>query len=139
MLSRRHRFRCVLWRFLETYLSLKMRLPSSENVRWYALVVGLAAVLALLAVLQYRASRQVSDATTEQMRASLQGSLMDLRQGLEGELAPLCRELEAESGVPAQNALSEYVDRFERWHRAAAHPRLVADVFVWRIAEGTDR
>ncbi len=113
-----------------------MRLPSYENVRWYALVVGLAAVLALLALLQYRSSRQVSDATTEQMRASLQGSLMDLRQGLERELAPLCRELEAESGVPAQNALPEYVDRFERWHRAAAHPRLVTDVFVWRAADG---
>ncbi len=109
-----------------------MRLPSSENVRWYALVVGLAAVLALLAVLQYRASRQVSDATTEQMRTSLQGSLMDLRQGLERELAPLCRELQAESGVPRQPALQEYVDRFERWHRAAAHPGLVADIFVWR-------
>src|SRR6266849_2373436 len=106
-----------------------MRLPSSENVRWYALVAGLAVVLAFLAVLQYRASRQVSDATTEQMRTSLQGSLMDLRQGLERELAPLCRELQAESGVPRQPALQEYVDRFERWHRAAAHPGLVADIF----------
>jgi hypothetical protein len=112
-----------------------MRLPSYENVRWYALVFGLAAVLALLALLQYRSSRQVSDATTEQMRASLQGSLMDLRQGLERELAPLCRELQAESGVPAQNALPQYVDRFERWHRAAAHPRLVADILVWRAAD----
>jgi signal transduction histidine kinase len=108
-----------------------MRLPSSENVRWYALLVGLAAVLALLAGLQYRASRQVSDATTEQMRASLQGSLLELRQGLERELAPLCRELQAESRVPRQKALPEYIKRFERWHRAAAHPGLVADVFVW--------
>jgi len=109
-----------------------MRLSSSENVRWYALVVGLAVVLALLAALQYRSSKQVSDATTEQMRTSLQGSLMDLRQGLERELAPMCRELQAESGVPRESALPEYANRFERWHRAAAHPGLVADVFVWR-------
>jgi signal transduction histidine kinase len=110
-----------------------MRLASSENVRWYALVGGLAVVLALLAWLQYRSSRQLSDAHTEQMRTSLQGSLMDLRQGLERELAPLCRELQAESVVPGQ---PEYVNRFERWHRAAAHPRLIADVFVWRAAAG---
>jgi signal transduction histidine kinase len=112
-----------------------MRFPPSENVRWYTLVVGLAAVLALLAVLQYRSSRQVSDATTEQMLASLQGSLLDLRQGLERELAPVCRELQTESRVPTQSNSSDYVDRVERWHRAGAHPGLVADVFLWRAAE----
>lgn len=115
-----------------------MSLPSFENFRWYALVGGLAAVLTLLAVLQYRSSRQVSDATAQQMRASLQGSLMDLRQGLERELAPICRELQAESGVPNQSAVFEYTNLFDRWHRASAHPGLVANVFVWRTADSAD-
>jgi signal transduction histidine kinase len=115
-----------------------MSLPSFENFRWYALVGGLAAVLTLLAVLQYRSSRQVSDATAQQMRASLQGSLMDLRQGLERELAPICREFQAESGVPNQSAVFEYINLFDRWHRASAHPGLVADVFVWRAADSAD-
>jgi signal transduction histidine kinase len=115
-----------------------MSLPPFENFRWYALVGGLAAVLTLLAVLQYRSSRQVSDATAQQMRASLQGSLMDLRQGMERELGPICHELQAESGVPYQSASFEYVNLFERWHRSSAHPGLVADVFVWRAADSAD-
>jgi signal transduction histidine kinase len=112
-----------------------MRLLSFENVRWYSLVLGLAAVLAVLAVLQYRSGKQVSDATTEQMRASLQGSLMDVRQGLERELTPLCRALQSASDVPRPRAPQEYLVRFEDWRRAAAHPDLVADIFVWQTID----
>jgi signal transduction histidine kinase len=109
-----------------------MRLPSSENFRWYGMVLGLVAVLTLLAVLQYQSARAVSDATTAQMQASLQGSLMDVRQGLERELTPLCRELQSGSDAPRQNELDEYVLRFDRWRRAAAHPNLVEAVYVLR-------
>ncbi|MGA8273646.1 MAG: HAMP domain-containing sensor histidine kinase [Candidatus Sulfotelmatobacter sp.] len=109
-----------------------MTSPFFENVRQYALVLGLAGVLALLAVLQYRSTKEVSEATTGQMRASLQGSLMDVRQGLERELTPLCRELQSGSDVPGKNNLQEYLARYERWRRAASHPDLVEDVFVWR-------
>ena len=44
-------------------------------------------MLVFLALLQYRSSRRVSDATTQQMRLTLLGSLMDVRQGLERELS----------------------------------------------------
>jgi len=89
-------------------------------------------VLAVLAWLQYRSSRQISDATTQQMRASLQGALMDFRQGVERELTPLCRAWEADSGGTRSRVLQEYVNRSERWRRVAAHSDLVADVLLWR-------
>jgi signal transduction histidine kinase len=114
-----------------------MRLPSSENFRWYGMVLGLVAVLTLLAVLQYQSAKAVSEATTAQMQASLQGSLMDVRQGLERELTPLCRELQSGSDDPRQNDLEEYVLRFDRWRRAAAHPNLVAAVYVLRQINGS--
>jgi len=88
-----------------------------------------------LAWLQYRSSRQISDATTQQMRASLQGALMDFRQGLDRELTPLCRAWEADSRGPRSIVLQEYVNRSERWRRAAAHPDLVADVFLWQAVD----
>jgi signal transduction histidine kinase len=113
-------------------LYFKMRRPFSENIRWYGMVVGLGAVLVLLAVLQYRSVRAVSEATTAQMRVNLQGSLMDVRQGLERELTPLCRELQSGSEPTGQNDFQEYAVRFERWRRAAAHPTLVDAVFIWQ-------
>jgi signal transduction histidine kinase len=108
----------------------------SENVRWYGLVLGLAVVLVVLAVMQYRSSRQLSEATTGQMRANLQGSLMDFRQGLERELAPLCRDLQPSAGVRGQGTLQELAANFDRWRSAAAHSTLVSDVYVWRTADG---
>ena len=81
---------------------IHLKLTSSENFRWYGMVLGLAAILALLAVLQYRSSKAVAEATTDQMRSSLQGSLMDVRQGLERELAPLCRELQRIGHCPSE-------------------------------------
>ncbi len=116
----------------------QIKFSFSENLLWYALVLGLAVVLALLALLQYRSGRQVNDATTEQMRASLQGSLMDLRQGVERELTPLCHEFQADSEISRSTALQEYGNHLERWRRAAAHPGLVTDVYVWRALDGNN-
>jgi signal transduction histidine kinase len=109
-----------------------MKLPSSESFRWYGMVAGLAAVLVLLAVLQYRSVKAVSEATTAQMRASLQGSLMDIRQGLELELTQLCRDLQFGSANGQQEGMPEYIARYDRWQRTAAHPDLVSALFVWR-------
>jgi len=41
-----------------------MKLPGSENVRWYSLVDALVATLVLLAVLQYRSVKAVSKERT---------------------------------------------------------------------------
>jgi signal transduction histidine kinase len=103
-----------------------------ENAKWYALVSGLAAVLALLAALQYESSKQVSHATTEQMLANLEGTLMNLRRALESELTPLCRDLQQSEIEPWENSVSDYARGFERWQRAAAHPGLASEVYIWQ-------
>jgi signal transduction histidine kinase len=108
-----------------------MKSSSLANLRWYALVGGLAAILGILAALQYRSSKRISDATTEQMKMSLNGSLADVRQGFERELTPLCRELQARSNSTHEGLSREYLARFDRWHSATAHPRLVADLYLW--------
>src|SRR5215469_9385125 len=109
-----------------------MKFLWSENYRWYALVAGLVGVLALLAVLQYRSVKAVSVATAEQMHENLRGSLMDVRQGLERELSPLCRELHRGPEPFGRTDFREYALRFERWRSAAAHPTLVDAVYIWQ-------
>jgi signal transduction histidine kinase len=109
-----------------------MKIPSFDNTKWYALVGCLAVALILLATLQYESSRRISHTTTEQMLTNLEGSLANLRQGLEAEFAPLCRELQQNESTVNGEALPEYARRFERWRRAAAHPSLVAGVYIWR-------
>jgi signal transduction histidine kinase len=108
-----------------------MKLLWSDNVRWYALVAALVAALGLLAALQYRSVREVSITMTEQMRANLRGSLMDVRQGLERELRPLCRELLIRSGLSLENDLRQVSAHFENWRSTTTHPSLVKEVYVW--------
>lgn len=109
-----------------------MKLPSWENAKWYALVCSLTAVLALLAVLQYDSSKAVSGATAQQMLTSLAGSVANMRQGLETELTPLCRDLQIHKSAPGAATLQEYANAFERWKRGAVHPSLVSTIYIWQ-------
>jgi len=105
-----------------------------KNVRWYVLLLGLAAALSILAVLQYRSTRQLSDATSDQMRATLGAALMDFRRGLENELAPIRRDLELSPEDRRPDELPQLARGFAEWRQTAAHPGLVSSVLVWRFA-----
>jgi hypothetical protein len=111
-----------------------MNFPSFENAKLYAMLGGLAAVLILLAALQYQSSKQLSQATTEQMLANLGGTLMNLRQGLEDKLTPLCRELEQSEAESRETSPPDYGSGLERWRRAAEHPELATGLYLWQPA-----
>jgi signal transduction histidine kinase len=108
-----------------------MKLPGSENIRWFALVGGLVATMGLLVFLQYRSVTAVSTTMREQMRANLRGSLMDVRQAFERELRPLFRDLQVRPVSQGEDSLHDVVLRFENWRTGTAHPTLVAAMYVW--------
>ncbi len=98
---------------------------------WSAVVAGLAAILIVLAVLEYRWNRDVSEAASVRMHASLQSSVMAFRQDLYRELASICLPLQL---IPADNAHDrwpQYARQVQTAQHAAAVPRMVANVFVW--------
>jgi len=107
-----------------------MKYGWSDNIRWYALVGGLVATLGLLVVLQYRSVKTVSLTMREQMRANLRGSLMNVREGFDGELRPLCRELQRTTISEGKVDLRNLSLRLESWRSGTAHPTLVKAVYV---------
>src|SRR6266853_6699047 len=101
---------------------------------WGAVPV-LAAVLVLLAVLQYRWSGQVSAATRSQMELNLHAALMGFRQDLARELAAVPLELRGgidDSGKPNAARLSQ---QFHQWQQGAAHPALVSRMYFWTSSD----
>src|SRR5260370_1004078 len=101
---------------------------------WGAVPV-LAAVLVLLAVLQYRWSGQVSAATRSQMELNLHVALMGFRQDLARELAAVPLELRGgidDSGKPNAARLSQ---QFRQWQQGAAHPALVSHLYFWTSSD----
>jgi signal transduction histidine kinase len=106
-----------------------------ESARWYALILGLVAALAILAFLQYRSGRQLSDATSEQMRTTLDGAIMDMRSEVESELEQICLNLQANPARRGLGDLQQYATGFAQWRSTAEYPGLIANVFVWRSGD----
>lgn len=100
-------------------------------LRWVA-IPALAAVLAGLAVLQYRWSGQVSDATREQMLSNLHVTLMEFRQDFARELGAVAVEIRAIADSPTAKEPAELNEQFHRLQQAAAHPNLISHIYLWK-------
>lgn len=111
-------------------LQLRDRLSSS------AIVIALAGILAVLAVLQYRWSREVSEAASDRMKAGLQNSMIGMRQDLYRELSGLAMAFQGDPAARINPRDGEaYAQRLHEWSRTAAHPNLVKNVFVLQCAD----
>src|SRR5579871_1316247 len=99
-------------------------------LRWVA-IPAMAAVLLGLAVLQYRWSGQVSNATREQMLSTLNVSLMSFRQDFSRELGAAAVEIRRiADNTSAMNA-TELNEQFRHLQQTAAHPKLVSHIYLW--------
>jgi hypothetical protein len=98
--------------------------------RWIA-VPALAAVLATLAVLQYRWSGQVSTATKARMQSSLQTALLAFRQDVARELASACLEIKSALDASPVVSPSQIKEQFSHWQQTSPHPNLVQHIYIW--------
>ena len=97
-----------------------------------ALVVVLAAVLVLLAVLQYRWSLEISRAEQTRIAASLNNSVNEFRQAFYRELVQVSTAFSNEPEAGGEDFWLGFAERYRDWTRTAARPDLVARVFVMR-------
>jgi len=97
-----------------------------------ALVAALAAVLVLLAVLQYRWSLEISRAERTRIEASLNTSVNQFRQEFYRELTQVSTAFHSEPTAEPEDFWSSYAERYQAWARTATRPDLVANVFVWQ-------
>ena len=97
-----------------------------------ALVAVLAAVLVLLAVLQYRWSLEISRAERTRIEASLNTSVNQFRQEFYRELTQVSTAFHSDPTAGPDDFWSIYAERYQAWTRTATRPDLVANVFVWQ-------
>ncbi len=89
-----------------------MKLPPKERLSSLAVVIALAAVLMVLAVLQYRWSGEVSEASTLRMEAALHSSLLGWRQDLYRELAQSGDAFQFFGAASSKATLAEAAQRY---------------------------
>ncbi len=93
-------------------------------------MTALLVLLPTLAVLQYRWVGQVSEAERERMQAHLRNASLQFRESLDGEIARAFISLQL-GGSAARDGLSDrFTDRYDAWLTSAAHPQIVANIFL---------
>jgi signal transduction histidine kinase len=96
-------------------------------------------VLGALAVLQYRWSKRVSDATQARIDASLKASVMDWHLSLVREISEPCFAMQISSEPDNREDWDKYFQRYETWYQTAKRPALFANVYLIEIPkEGHD-
>ncbi|HEY1527502.1 MAG TPA: HAMP domain-containing sensor histidine kinase [Candidatus Angelobacter sp.] len=109
-----------------------IRPQTRERILQWVAVPALAAVLVGLAVLQYRWSGQVSDATRAQMLSNLHVALMGFRQDFTRELSAAAVEIRSAVESSPEMKPVELEDQFHRLQQTAAHPNLVSHIYLWQ-------
>ncbi|HEY6972001.1 MAG TPA: HAMP domain-containing sensor histidine kinase [Candidatus Angelobacter sp.] len=107
-----------------------MKLPLKERVLLSGVVFALAAVLVALAILQYRWAREVSDATSTRLQASLDSSMLSWRDDFYRELSTVASALQADPALPSREKAAQYAQQFQTWTQSSSHPNLVSRIFL---------
>lgn len=103
------------------------------SLLWLSL--ALLALLAGMAVFQYRWLGQVSAAERQRMQSSLQERVSQFGAEFDRDVARAFFWLQVDAETLQQREWSRYAERYDRWLATAADPRLVRDVWVF-TAEG---
>jgi signal transduction histidine kinase len=115
-----------------------MSLLAKKSLDSIWMIMLLAAILAVLGILQYRSTEQVSEATARDMEESLQSVLFDFRHALEGELSNLCLALQSNVEGYYVEKPKDVAHRLNQWRQTAQHPGLVSEAFLWESSSQSE-
>jgi two-component system sensor histidine kinase SenX3 len=112
---------------------MKLRI---QKAPWTVMLVGaLFALLALLAVLQYRWLGEVSQGERERMQANLKVAASHFTEDIDRELTRAYLTFQMDTALSPDQTGQYYAGCMARWAVAAAYPRIVRSLF---LAETTD-
>lgn len=107
-----------------------MKVALHERASATALIVATAAVVVVLAVLQFRWSNQVSEATALRLADSLQMSLINWHLDFFRDLSEVCLSLRTDTSRAETAAADGYSTRLAEWRAAANYPGLVSHLYI---------
>lgn len=107
-----------------------MRVPFKERSISTAVVIPSAIIVAALAVLQFRWSTRLSEATAVRLADSLQMSMMNWQKDFFRYFSEIGLALRIDPVEDAPGDVSQYVRRFAEWRAVAKYPKLVSEVYL---------
>src|SRR5580698_8666088 len=107
-----------------------MLIPFKERSISTAVVIPSAIIVAALAILQYRWSARISEATAVRLADSLQMSLMNWQKDFFRYFSEIGLALRIDPVEDAPGDTGQYIRRFSEWQAVAKYPNLVSNVYL---------
>ena len=107
---------------------------------WPLVLVGMVALLATVAVLQYRWTNEATIAAELRMGAELESLMLKWHTDFYGELSAVCVAMQVGPDSGARDTWNDYLERYVEWKNAPPHealpdvyrnPDLVQDIYIW--------
>lgn len=96
-------------------------------------MAGVAAILGILAALQYRWTTQISDNEHERMRTQLRTATGQFRQDFYRDVVTASAVFQIDSELLAEHDWSRFNARYEEWLRNPANAELISNVYIWDL------
>lgn len=115
-----------------------------SSVFWITVLSGMASLVIMVAVLQYRWTKQLIEATEADLGNSLRPLTIGWHLDFYGELSAICVALQVGPDSGAHDAWSDYLQRYTIWSRQDLasettetlnpSPDLVEQVYIWETS-----
>ena len=112
-----------------------------SSIFWIVVLSGMASLVVMVAILQYRWTKQLIEATEASMGNSLRPLTIGWHLDFYGELSAICVALQVGPDSGAQDGWSDYLQRYTDWsirtaaadsgQNVATNPGLVEEVYIW--------
>ena len=102
---------------------------------WPPILLGMLVLLTIVAVLQFRWTSQISEATDAQLGSSVQSLMMDWHRDLYREFSAICVALQVGPDSGAHDGWKDYLQRYADWTDIADNRDIVENVYIWEIGQ----
>jgi signal transduction histidine kinase len=107
-----------------------VKFPFKARTISMAVVIPSAIIVAALAVLEYRWSTRVSEATAVRLADSLQMSMMNWQKDFFRYFSEIGLAMRIDPVEDAPGDVNRYIRRFAEWRAVAKYPNLVSNVYL---------
>jgi signal transduction histidine kinase len=114
---------------------------------WVAIFSGMALLLIIVGVLQFRWTKELSVATEARIGSTLQPLMIGWHLDFYGELSAICVALRVGPGSDARDTWDDYLRRYVDWSHASmnresveniyADPGLIKNIYIWETSDRT--
>jgi signal transduction histidine kinase len=111
---------------------------------WIAVLTGMASLLLMVGVLQYRWTRELSVAAEARIGSTLQPLMLGWHLDFYSELSAICVELQVGPDSGAHDAWDDYLQRYAEWNQSGAsaeiregvigNSELVREIYDWQTS-----